>query len=157
MATTTNLLMTKLEVGQKEKELVINSALETLDGLLYKLPTQTSTTATPINPAIPASVFPVDTTVVMNGVIVVRESTGAANTRTFTVNFAAAKGSTDNTIQIIGTPTINQQFTAGTISASVTAVTANTSTGGVYFTLTPGASGVTLYWTGTWLVSKITG
>lgn len=155
MATTSNLGLTLLEVGQKEKEVTINTNMQLLDAILTSA-TVTTTNATPTTLPLVTAAFASDSTYDFSGVLVARNTATDAESRSLQVDFLFRRGVAAANSVVVGTPTVTARFSDTGTTGWTAAVTADTTNGKPQIQVT-GEAAKNIKWVGQFTVTKVTG
>lgn len=155
MTTTANLGLTQLEVGQKEKEITINTNNNVLDALFIK-GTVDTTNATPTVLPIDTASFANDSTYDFNGVITIRNKSTDTESRSLKVDFLFRRGVAAANSAIVGTPTVTARFSDTGTTSWTAAITADTGNGKPIVTVT-GEAAKNLRFVAQFTVTKVTG
>lgn len=155
MTTTNHLGLTQLEVGQKEKEITINTNNDIIDALFAKGAISTSN-ATPQTLPLATAAFANDSTYDFSGVIVARNTATDTESKSLKVDFLFRRGVAAANSAIVGSPTVTSRFADTGTAGWTAAVTADTTNGKPQIQVT-GEAAKTLKWVGVFNVTKVTG
>lgn len=152
---TSNLRLQLLEVGQKEKEVTINTNFTAVDCSSTITTTNATATDIPLTDDLIGLVFGNDTSYDFNATVIARNAATGSESKSFKVDFMISRDATAASVVLVGAPTVSTRFSGtGTASWSVS-VSTNTTDGAPRITVT-GESGKTIVWVLKCTVTKVT-
>lgn len=155
MATTSNGL-TLLEVGQKEKEVTINTNFTALDGSSTVTTTNNVATALPLTAEFLGFSFANDSTYDFDATIVARNTATDTENKSFKVDFLFRRGAAAANSSLVGSPTVTARFAdTGTTGWTVT-VTTDATNGRPQISVT-GENSKSIKWVMKAQIAKVTG